>query len=181
MKIFNKIRNGIVLVLFVPAILILHGFTTSSGTDENAVKAMFIYNFSKYFDWSDMESGDDFVIAVYGQSAIVKYLDEIAQRKTVNEKSILIRVISSPEEIRGCQMLFIPENVSRIISAFQGSATANGLVLITESKGSLNKGAHINLINVDGKLRFELNESLLKSEGIKFSKGLSSLATGNKY
>lgn len=164
----------------MPAILVLHGFTTSFGTDENAVKAMFIYNFSKYFDWSGMESGNDFVIAVYGQSHIVKYLDEIAQRKTVNGKSILIRVISSPEEIRGCQMLFIPENVSRIISAFQERASANGLVIISESKGSLNKGAHINLINVDGKLRFELNESRMKHDGIKFSKGLSSLATGTK-
>ncbi|MDQ3050457.1 MAG: YfiR family protein [Bacteroidota bacterium] len=164
----------------VPVILILHGFENPTGRDESAVKAMFVYNFTKYFDWSRIASSNDFVIAVYGQSEIVQYLDEIALRKTVDGKPILIKVITSPEEVRGCQMLFIPENVSRILETFQTYPPANGLVIISESRGALNKGAHINLVNVKGKLQFELNESRMKGNGIKFAKSLSALANGTK-
>ena len=172
----NKIRNKIVLVLLVPVILVLHGFGNPVGTDESAVKAMFIYNFTKYFDWSPIESKPEFVIAVYGKSTVAGFLDEIAHRKTINGKPIVIKTVASFKEIEGSQMLFIPGTVTHINETIQMSLEYSSLIIITESTDALKSGSHINLINVDGKLRFQLNEKQMKNNSIKFSRELSALS-----
>jgi len=164
------------MALMVPSIIVLHGFGGLSGTDESAVKAMFIYNFAKYFDWSRIESKPEFVIAVYGNTKVAKYLDEISHRKTINGKPIVIRTIFTPAECAGAQMLFLPDhasNLSEILQMFSGN---NSIVIITENEEAFRKGSHINLINVDGKLRFELNETRMKNNSIKYSKELTSLS-----
>jgi len=48
--------------------------------------------------------------------------------------------------------------------------------LIAEESGSIKRGAHINLVNINGKMGFEINQSLLKHNGVLFSKEISSLA-----
>jgi len=172
----RKIRNKILPALLVPVILVLHGFGNPASTDECAVKAMFIYNFTKYFDWSRIESKPEFVIAVYGNSPVVKYLDEIAQRKTINGKPIVIKSITDPSESSGAQMLFIPDNGKNHDEIIRNSINNSNLIIITENREDFKKGAHINLVNVDGKLRFELNEGRMKNNSIKFSRELSSLS-----
>ena len=67
--------------------------------DENAVKAMFIYNFSKYFDWTQIDENSDFIIAVHGNAEVTKYLEEITKTKSVHGKSIIIKTITSPSEL----------------------------------------------------------------------------------
>lgn len=161
----------------MPFIMLLYGFDNPAATDENAVKAMFIYNFAKYFDWSSVESRPDFVIAVYGNSDVTRYLEQIAQRKKINGKTITIKIIYSPGESAGSQMLFIPASTYQSSSVIQSAAAINSsVIIISEHKDAFRKGAYINLLNIDGKLRFELNEPLLKNNNIKYSRELSSLS-----
>ena len=165
-----------ILAFLIPVIMLFQGFGTIEGTDENAVKAMFIYNIAKYFDWSQIMARPDFVIAVYGNSPVSKYLNDIAGRKTLNGKSITIKIIYSASECTGTQMLFIPENSSNVSEIFNSATISESVIIITESRVTFNKGSHINFVNVNGKLRFKLNELRMKNNNIKYSKELSSLA-----
>lgn len=166
----------VILMVLLPLISLFYSFRFSASTDPNAVKAMFIYNFTKYFDWSQLNEQDEFVIAVYGNSNVTNYLLEIAKRKVVNGKTIVIKVINSEQEALGVQMIFLPEHSSGNLHALSINQKFKSVLLITEESGSIRKGAHINLVNINGKMRFEMNESLLKHNGILFSKEISSLA-----
>ena len=88
----------------------------------------------------------------------------------------MIRTIYSLHEVQGIQMLFIPEESERFFESVRKSIHEEVPVLITESKNAIHKGSHINLLNVEGRLRFELNETGLKSDYIKYSKDLLLLA-----
>lgn len=162
--------------MILPLVSIFSSFRSTTTSDASAVKAMFIYNFTKYFDWSNQNSKDEFVIAVYGNSEVTKYLREIAKRKDVNGKAILIREISSENEAAGASMIFLPEHSGHILQAITSNPKFKSMLIITEEPGSIKKGSHINLINVSGKMKFEMNESLLKNNGVLYSKEISSLA-----
>jgi hypothetical protein len=167
----------LMLVVLLPYMSIFYSFrTTTTTSDASAVKAMFIYNFTKYFDWSEQNSKNEFVIAVYGNSEVTKFLREIAKRKDVNGKSILIKVISSEQEAVGASMIFLPEHSGHILHSISTNPKFKSMLIITDEPGSIKKGAHINLVNVGGKMKFEMNESLLKNNGVIYSKEISSLA-----
>ncbi|MBL0339806.1 MAG: YfiR family protein [Bacteroidetes bacterium] len=165
-----------VLVVLLPVLSFFYAFRSPIATDEYAVKAMFVYNFTKYFDWSHIESKNDFVISVYGNSTINKYLKEISLRKSINGKNIVIKTIYSASEAIGSQIVFIPENESAILSNLVENSELKSVVLIAEEKNGIKKGGHLNLITIDGKMRFELNETALNRDGINFSKDLVVLA-----
>jgi hypothetical protein len=165
------------LAALMPVMFSISSFTPpESNVNESAVKAMFIYNFAKYFDWSYINQNSDFVIGVYGNSEVTSYLKEIAIRKKINGRSISVRVINSVNEIQSAQIIFIPADGEQALSRISSIQSENPPVLVTEEKGMIKKGAHINLLNIDGNMRFELNETELKNEGLKVAKELSVLA-----
>jgi len=166
----------VILVVLLPLMSLFYSFRSNSSTDSNAVKAMFIYNFTKYFDWSEQITKNEFVIAVYGNSNVTNYLREIAKRKVVNGKTIIIKVISSEKEAVGVQMIFVPEHSGGVLRALSINEKFKSVLLIAEESGSIKRGAHINLVNINGKMGFEINQSLLKHNGVLFSKEISSLA-----
>ena len=45
---------------------------------EYQVKAYFIFNFSKFITWPNLDSKDEFVISIFGKSSLLKPLKEIA-------------------------------------------------------------------------------------------------------
>ena len=77
-------------------------------------------------------------------------------------------------------MLFIPDYSLRILERVQAIPNISSVVIITENSEAFKRGSHINLINVGGRYRFELNESRMKYNNIKYSRELSSLATNTK-
>lgn len=166
----------VVLVLMVPVTMVLFSFRLNSAADENAVKAMFVYNFTKYFDWSAIETHQEFIIAVYGNTGISKYLNEVAARKNVNGKAILVKTIMSIPEAAGAQFLVVAAGSTHAISEVADNPKLKSVIIISEEKSAIKKGAHLNFVNIDGKMRFEMNESLMKNNGIRFSKELASLA-----
>ena len=170
------IRKRIWLVLLMLVMFMLHSFSKPVGTDESAVKAMFIYNFTKYFDWSQLDSKQEFVIGVYGNSDVARYLTEIAYRKTVNGKMIVIKDVNSIADTHGIQMLFISDQSEYFLDVVRKNNLSESFIIISENRNAIRKGSHINLLNADGKLRFELNETGLKTNNIKFSRELALLA-----
>ncbi|MBL0339964.1 MAG: YfiR family protein [Bacteroidetes bacterium] len=165
-----------VLVVFLPVLSLLYAFRPGSSANEYAVKAMFIYNFTKYVDWTWIDSNDEFNIAIYGNSEIEKYLHEIALRKNVNGKHINVMTIHSLKEAVKVQVIFIPLKYSSTLTELAGHNKLKSVLLITEQEGSIKNGAHINFIQIDGKMKFEMNETTMKNDGVGYSKELESLA-----
>src|SRR3977135_4454540 len=101
---FQAARTFRVLLLMV----LLCSFRGQEPSDEYTIKGMFIYNFTRYIDWSPGKAGNTFVIAVLGRSEIIKSLQQITANKKVNNGLILVRAVTSLSEAADCQIVFIP-------------------------------------------------------------------------
>lgn len=172
-------HNSIFCVHFIWTFLLsilFCSYQTTDNVDEYTIKGMFIYNFTKYIDWSAFKNSDSFVIAVYGESDITQNLNQIAVNKKVNNKNIKIKTITGLNESDDVQIIYIPKSNNAALKETIAKLGSKNILIVTEDKDMALKGSCINIITVDGKVKFELNESAVKRDGLKLASQLISLA-----
>lgn len=138
--------------------------------------SVFVYSFTRYVIWPESYNTGDFEILVLGDSPIIEELKTMAQAKKVGDRTIKVKKISSPSEIRKCQMLFVAASKSALIPEVMEKVNAQSILVISEEAGGAQKGSDINFIIKDGKLAFELNQASVTRQGLKVSNELSRLA-----
>lgn len=167
-------QSGVVAMMFVLALMF--GSYQPASAQKEKYHSIFIYNFTKYIKWPDNKSESDFVVGILGNSPIQKNLEAMAQSKQVNGKKIQVKHLSSVDETAGCHILYIaPEESGKIDKVLSGT-DGETVLIITNSPGMVKKGAAINFVEVDGKIKFELNESNAESKGLRVAGSLVSLA-----
>lgn len=143
------------------------------GQGEAALKAVFIYNFTKYIDWDNI--GNEFVIGVIGSSPIENSLTEIAKANTIKNKRIVIRHYTRPGDIRTCQILFIAKKSSYSLPSILNEV-GKGVLTVSEEDGYSRQGTAFNFVIINDKLKFEANLKAIDGAGLKASSQLLKLA-----
>ena len=87
----------------------------ASLPEEYTVKAVFLYSFGRFVQWPPQTFANDsepFVIAVAGEDSFGRALDEIAAKKTIQDRHIVIHRFAAPDDYRGpCQILFVSRSL----------------------------------------------------------------------
>ncbi|HTA81919.1 MAG TPA: YfiR family protein [Bacteroidia bacterium] len=153
------------------------------GQVEQAVahtKVIFIYNFSKFFEWPQDYRQGDFVIGVINASpTMLAELNKLASQKTSGNQKFVIKNYKSVEEIDKCNILYIPESSNNLLAEVVKKIHGASTLLITDAEGDARKGAAINFIWKDNKQAFELNKSNADKSHLNMSSSLKSLAAVN--
>jgi hypothetical protein len=146
-----------------------------AANQESSLKAVFIYNFTKYIEWDNLNADDNFIIGVMGSSSLDATIEAIAKRNLVKNKKIVLRHFTNPEDISYCHVLFIPRDYPvpvRIIA----EKVNKKVLIISERQGAARQGAAINFIIVNDKLKFEISTEAVYTAGLKASSQLLKLA-----
>lgn len=147
---------------------------------EYTLKALFLYNFGSYVEWSpEAFGGNDrpFVIGVLGHSPVEATLREIASTKTIGGRRIVIERIPSAAAMVPCQILYIPQDVGLQGQQMAVESIGSAQVLIVgESPGFARRGAVVNFYVEANKIRFEINVDAARERGLTISAKLLSLA-----
>lgn len=176
----NTFLNMFKSILVCAVLVLLAGMAFAQNEEKEAnLKAAFIYNFTKYITWNESHVEDSFVIAVVGTSPVTLPLNEIAKTNTVNNKKIIVRNFSKPDDIAYCDILFIPQNLSFSLESIL-SKVGNGVLTISEEDGFAKQGTALNFVIVNDKLKFEANLRSLTAAGLKAGSQLLKLAV-NTY
>lgn len=162
----------IFLLFMIPAGKVM----SQSQQQENNLKAVFIYNFTRYVEWDSTSLKNDFVIGVIGNSSVTKSLLQIARAKTVKGKRIIVKVFNSPEDIVYCHILFIPRFSSFSLTSILDKVN-RGTLTVSEQSGYAKMGTIFNFVIDRDKLRFEVNLRSLNISGLKAGSQLLKLAT----
>ena len=139
------------------------------------MKAVFIYNFTKYIEWPPDYKDGDFVIGVLGNSGVTQELSKYAETRKAGNQAIVVKTFNSIAEISKSHMIFIPSDKSsklgEVISTINGQST----LIITEQSGLAKSGAAINFVSSDTQVEFELNQNNITSYGMKVNSKLVEL------
>ena len=159
------------LLLFV-----LSSFQEKNEISELTIKALFIYNFTKYVEWPVEKDPARIVIGFYGPSPVIDELKKVCANKKVRDKVVEIRQANDVTEASKCDIFFIPQSENEDFKYLNDQLLGKGVLIVTEEKGMAQKGASINIIEMDNNVRFELNETSVRRAGLKISSQLLSLA-----
>ncbi|MCD6117631.1 YfiR family protein [bacterium] len=143
---------------------------------EEKIKSVFIYNFTKYIQWSNNDTSNTFKIAFIGDSKIIIPLKEIAEKRTIGNKKIRIKHYHDIQDIDMCHILFISASEKGCLKNILQKVGHENILTISDSKGFADKGVAINLVVVADKIKFEINSSALKRAGLHVSSQLLKLA-----
>ncbi len=157
------------ILLFISVILI----SNNSFSQNEILKASFIYNFSKYISWPS--SSGDFKIGVIGSPSMSTELKKIAQKRKVGSRNIKVLDFSSYTSIVNCNILYISSSKKSQLSKAILKVSLQPVVVISDSPGSISKGAGINFIVSGGKQKFEIRKKNVEKNGVKMNSALLKL------
>lgn len=164
-----------VSVVLIGIMLTVMSFQQAFAQKEK-YQSIFIYNFSKYVKWPDNMNSGKFIIGVLGNSVIQNELKEMAASKQVNGMPIEVKQCSSVADIKGCHILYIASSESGKLDQVVTQTQSQSVLIVTDKPGLAKQGSAINFVEVEGKIKFELNQGNAESHGLKVSGSLSSLA-----
>lgn len=142
---------------------------------EAQVKAAYLYNFGKFVRWQTPAAGETFDICVLGKDPFHGALSSTVAGERVDGKSIVARDISTVESSR-CQILFISTSEESRLKAVLTAARRTNTLTVSDMPGFAEHGGMIGLVNVEGKIRFEVNVAAVNDAGINVSSQLLKVA-----
>ncbi|MEP7169692.1 MAG: YfiR family protein [Bacteroidota bacterium] len=157
-------------------LFVFSSFQGKNEISEPTIKALFMYNFTKYVEWPVEKDPQRIVIGFYGPSPVIDELKKVCANKKVKDKVIEIRQANDVSEAAECDIFFIPQNLNDDFKYLNEQLLGKGVLIVTEEKGMAQKGASINITEMENKIRFELNEASVKRAGLKISSQLMALA-----
>lgn len=163
------------LLFFLSAIGPSSLFTQDTDYIQN-VKAVFLYNFTQYINWTEQDSSQVFTIAVFGQSRILDPLKQIALKRLVRQKKIQVKHYNKINQINHCHILYIPESEKGQLKRIINQVKRGNILLVSEIEGALSSGIMINLIILQKTIKFEINLQAMKKSGFQPSSELLKLA-----
>jgi hypothetical protein len=139
---------------------------------EYILKAAFLYRFTDYVEWADNNTGEYFTIAVLGKSGITSPLVDIAKDKKIKGKKIIIKEYQNINDVDSCQMLFISNKYNGDVGTITSKVGDRPMLIVAEQNDACEKGAHINFLISENKLKFEVNLNAVARAGLKISSQL---------
>lgn len=148
------------------------------GFDPNAkVKAIFLYNFTKYFEWpKNMKSGN-FIIQVIGtNTSLNQELNKMATSKQIGNQKLEIRNTTTYDATIQSHIIFLLNESSDKLKEIVTKTKGKGTLIVTEKTGLAKTGSAINFVVAENKQKFEYNKANAVKAGLKTSDELKSLA-----
>lgn len=181
MTLDDRLLKRIVSIILVAVFSIGTAFSPSKSNqkvDTNAkIKAVFIYNFTKYIEWPEDYKSGEFTIGILGENeALFQELDQMSKVKKVNNQTFSIQNIEDPASLGNPHILYIPEDSTEELNQALSKLKGKSTLVITEKPGLAKQGAAINFIIVGNRQKFELNKANIEQRNLKVASVLENLA-----
>lgn len=150
-----------------------------SAPKEPAVKAAFLYNFTKFIDWPAAafdRTDAPFTIAILGPTPIAAELEQAVRGRKVGGREVIVRRCRTATEAAVAQMVFVAADDATVRELLQ-RVDGRPVIVVGESERFLRQGGTIAfLFEADNKVRFSINMTAADRGGLRISAQLQKLA-----
>lgn len=147
----------------------------SLPTKEYQVKAAFLFNFAQFVDWPPSAFAEDnapLTICVLGDDPFGAYLDELVRGEQVNSRRLTIQRFRAPEDLKGCQVLFVSRSETKHLDKALASGKEMDALTVSDVDGFAARGGIIQLSTESGKIRLKINVLAAKASSLVISSKL---------
>ncbi len=148
---------------------------------EYKVKAAYLYNFTKFITWPEKQ-GDTFNICILGTDPFGSLLKPL-EKKTALGKSIRLYRFQSIKQAKQCHILYFGHKESHRSPQLNGTlsdtltiSSRDGALTVSSQSFFARSGGMIGFVIRDGRIKLQVNLSVLKHNGFKISAKLLEVA-----
>jgi hypothetical protein len=151
----------------------------AQAADEYALKAAFLYNFTRFVEWPDdaFESADSpFRICVVGSDPFGTQIDTLTRRR-VGTRAIAVERAVGIGQLSRCQIAYFDEG-----SRADFTESANGIeaprttLTVASGRGFARDGGMVGLVTGRGRVQLHVNLAAIQRSPLKFSAKLLEVA-----
>ena len=165
------------------AVLMLAGVRLGAaprpGAGEYAVKATFLWNFTRFVEWpatAFTTPASPFVVGVLGKDPFGSNLAEVFKGETVQDHPVRLKAMKDGDDLKQCHILFIAasekERAGELLAKMKGAP----VLTVSEMDRFGQRGGLVNFYKDGGVTKFEINLNALKATGFNAKAQLLRLA-----
>jgi hypothetical protein len=146
---------------------------------EYQVKAAFLFHFAQFVDWPEetfKDANSPLTYCTIGGDPFHGALDTSLSGKTIGARPFRVLHFKQPQEIQGCQVLFIGAEEKRLLPAILAGVKGNSVLTVGESEHFVQEGGTIGFLLEENKIRFEVNLEAAQKAKLRISSRLLALA-----
>jgi hypothetical protein len=162
-------------IRLISVIFVCLFFSLNSFGQIEKFKALYIFNFLKYFEWPASSKTGDFIIGVYGNDDIIPHLETIAMKKKLGYQNIVVSVFKSLTDIKPCQLIYIPSSKSGEFQQIAGKILNSSTLVICDDPDLIKQGSAISFFDDSGELKFEISKGNIEKTNLKINSNLYSM------
>lgn len=142
--------------------------------EQYAYKAAFLYRFTDYIEWENMDRTRTFNIAVLGNSPITMQMTTLAGEERVKNKIMRVKEYETLDELGLPHILFVSSGSMVPVKAIIAKYSGKPVLIVTEiaERGEGGEKGYINFFISDNKLKFEIRLKSVNNAGIRISSQL---------
>lgn len=144
-------------------------------SDEDRVKAAYLYNFAKFVEWPAASfSGPDSptIICSVGDERLAEVLQQTVRGKQTKGRPVEAGQVSREEQFRSCHILLIAFRDKEHISQILHSVKSASVLTVGQSDEFIPLGGMINLVRNDSNLELAINPTAAEDASLKISSRL---------
>ncbi len=167
------------LVVFI---VLLHwgniAFPQGLAADVEDLKVAFVYNFSKYITWPDsaFTPADDLTFCIAGDDSLRNKFNVLVGKIT-SQKKIRILTMQVPEQAKQeCHVVYVSDGYENDTGKLLASMNDSPVLTVGDSSGFNERGGVIELMEVDERIVFSINQAQALAKHLVISSSLLRLA-----
>lgn len=143
----------------------------------DSVKAAFLFRFGEYVEWppGSRDSGA-ISIAILGAPAVTAELRQMLPERSPEGRTLQVRDLKNIGELRNDEILYIGPSQNSHLPWLITVARRRPVLIVTDAEDGLRRGAMINFVQVDRRMRFEVSLPAVERSGLKVSSRLLAVA-----
>ena len=147
-----------------------------TATAEDDIKAAFLYNFTKFIEWPAAARAESFRICTVAEPAFGDALERTIAGESVDGRPIQRITPATPEAARSCAILFLGRMESERAEKWIAAVRSLPVLVVGESRGVWDRGAQINFVLVENRVKFDVNTDAAAQAGLTISSKLLRVA-----
>ena len=175
----SRARN-IFLLLSISLLSARCTFAQKASADEYEIRAAMLFNLTRFIDWPAWKldaTHPEFDVCLLGANPIGTSIDALMQGKTVQNKPVVVKHLTSIDNATACHILYESAGARKGVAHASGELEKSAVLTISEKANSDNPAQVMGLPTSDDHVHIEVNLGAAQRSGLTISSRLLHLAT----
>jgi hypothetical protein len=144
---------------------------------ESQVTAAIIFNFTKFVDWptESLAGNNQLNVCIAGTNPFNSSKEQYQNRNSKG-KTVRIRSVSGPQDVHGCNLLFIDQSEQANLTAYIKQTSGIPILTVSNIGEFASNHGIIGLFKQDDRMRFEINLEGARRSRLNISSNMLKLA-----